>query len=369
MHGGAARAELQLSYAPGRDPNPLTQALRHGDFDNNPKTMSAVLRRVLQVDDDTQLGEADFPCSLEPRTLDSVPPPRTFVAWTTAGLGPEPSPPALGLAGRSRGRALCIGVDKYVARPLSGCVKDARTWGAALNQLGFDVTYLLDGQATREAIVTAVARLVAAGAPDAPLVLRYSGHGTQVPDEDGDEVDGFDEAFVPVDYHLGRLLLDDDLAGLLRALKPGVSISLFMDCCHSGTNSRFAPLVGARSTATDRVRFLPPSAALVEAHRTFRAGLPASRSGAAEESLPGVVHFAACQDNEFAWESAGQGDFTGAAAPLLVDAVRRGQPNEEFIQAVQRAVGRKGRQHPLLMRLPAGLAGQPLLGAGILAPL
>lgn len=368
LQGNAARAELQLSYAPGRDPNPLTQALRHGDFDNDPKTMSAVLRRVLQVADDTQLGEADFPFQLEPRTLDSVLPlPGALTVGAAASPGPESFPSPTAVAGRPRGRALCIGVDKYVGRPLAGCAKDARTWGVALNQLGFDITYLLDGQATREAIVKAIARLVAAGDPHAPLVLQYSGHGTQMPDDNGDEVDGFDEALVPVDYQLGRLLLDDDMADLLRKLKPGASITLFMDCCHSGTNSRFAPLVGARSTQADRVRFLPPSAELVEAHRAFRAGLAASTAKAAEESLPGVVHFAACQDNEFAWESAGQGDFTGSAAALLVDAVLGGQSNEEFMQAVQRAVGRRGRQHPLLMRLPAGLTGQRLLAARIAA--
>jgi hypothetical protein len=210
-------------------------------------------------------------------------------------------------------------------------------------------------------MVAAIRRLVAAGDAHTPLVLQYSGHGTQVPDDTGDEVDGFDEAFVPVDYHFGRLLLDDDLGALLRKLGPEARITLFMDCCHSGTNSRFAPLVRANSSSTERVRFLPPSEELVQAHRAYRATLPAPAAGAAETSLPGVVHFAACLDNEYAWESAGQGDFTGAAATRLVAAVQRGETNEAFMQAVRRGVAARGRQHPQLMRLPAGLAGQPLL--------
>ncbi|KAE9446983.1 hypothetical protein C3L33_21141, partial [Rhododendron williamsianum] len=32
------------------------------------------------------------------------------------------------------------------------------------------------------------------------LVFFYSGHGSQVPDFDGDEADGFDESLCPVDY-------------------------------------------------------------------------------------------------------------------------------------------------------------------------
>jgi metacaspase-1 len=30
--------------------------------------------------------------------------------------------------------------------------------------------------------------------------MHYSGHGTQIPDDDGDEADGMDEALCPVDY-------------------------------------------------------------------------------------------------------------------------------------------------------------------------
>jgi hypothetical protein len=80
-----------------------------------------------------------------------------------------------------------------------------------------------------------------------------------------------------------------------------------------------------------------------------------------ESSAPGVVHLAACQDDEFAWESSGQGDFTAAAVPELVAAQRRGDTNEQFLATVRGLVTTRGRQHPMLMPLASGMAGRPLL--------
>ena len=61
-------------------------------------------------------------------------------------------------------------------------------------------------------------------------------------DLNGDESDRYDEALVPIDYDTGALLLDDDLADIYRQLPDGAVLTLFMDCCHSGTNSRFTPM-------------------------------------------------------------------------------------------------------------------------------
>ena len=197
--------------------------------------------------------------------------------------------------------------------------------------------------------------------PGDVAVFQYAGHGSQVADDDGDETDAFDEVFVPVDYHTGALLLDDDLAGLLQELQPGALMTLFMDCCHSGTNSRFAPSMRPLVTADERVRFLPLDAEVQEAHRIARRrGLGRQRSSA-EKSLPGVVHFAACQDDEFAWESAGQGDFTAAAVPRLRAATIGGQSNQAFLAAVSTTVAARGRQHPLLMPTEGQLSQGALL--------
>jgi len=105
---------------------------------------------------------------------------------------------------------------------------------------------------------------------------------------------------------------------------------------------------------------MPLNDEVVEAYFARRGSRAIGRS--AEGSLPGVVHFAACQDHEYAWESNGQGDFTGVAARALATAVRNGVLNERFAADIAAAVGGKGRQHPQLMQLDSPLSNRLLLG-------
>jgi hypothetical protein len=76
--------------------------------------------------------------------------------------------------------------------------------------------------------------LIGSAAPGDVVAFQYSGHGTQLEDEDADESDRFDEAFVPIDFQAGAFLLDDDLAAVYATLPAGVQLTLFMDCCHPG---------------------------------------------------------------------------------------------------------------------------------------
>jgi len=353
---GGGQAHLHLSFARGETENPLTRALAHGAFDNDPKTMSAVLRRIVGADDGTGLGEANFPFPPQPRVFDyALPGAASFGAPQAAVT--QPGPAGHGL------RALCIGINQYPERPLNGCVSDARTWGAALGQLGASVSYLLDGDATYDGMKSAIRALVASGQPGDRLVLQYSGHGTQLPNRVDTEADGFNEALVPIDYQDGALLVDDELAEILGGLSAGVTMTLFMDCCHSGTNSRFAPVMRARAAAGDRMRFMPLDDDIVAAHFARRGGRALKH--AADVSLPGVVHFAACQDHEFAWESNGQGDYTGAAAPALLAAVNGKVTNEAFATETAATVAARGRQHPQLMQLDPPLRNRALLGTTV----
>src|SRR4051794_8906428 len=112
-------------------------------------------------------------------------------------------------------RAVLIGINRY-ARPgsdLRGCVNDVRGMQLLLTELyGFadaDLTLLLDEQATKAAMQTAITDLVATGEPGDVLLLHYSGHGSHVPDVNGDEADLRDEILCPHDMSWGDPLLDD----------------------------------------------------------------------------------------------------------------------------------------------------------------
>jgi len=69
------------------------------------------------------------------------------------------------------------------------------------------------------------------------LFLSYSGHGTFERDATRDEVDGKDEAIVPLDVYNSGTITDDYLhASFLSKLPATVNLFSLMDCCHSGTN-------------------------------------------------------------------------------------------------------------------------------------
>ncbi|KAK2982329.1 hypothetical protein RJ640_009026 [Escallonia rubra] len=68
------------------------------------------------------------------------------------------------------------------------------------------------------------------------LVFYYTGHGLRVPDFDGDERDGYDEALCPVDYMTAGKILDDEInARIVRPLPHGAKLHAIIETCHSGT--------------------------------------------------------------------------------------------------------------------------------------
>lgn len=154
--------------------------------------------------------------------------------------------------------ALCMGINDYPGTDmdLRGCVNDAHDWEEMLTRRGFKVTKLLDGQATKQAMVAAIGTIIGSAAAGDTVVITYSGHGTYQPDLDGDEADGLDEALCPHDIRTnGQALLDDEIRQLFNTRKAGVKLVFISDSCHSGTVTRAAP--AEPDAEGPRPRFLP----------------------------------------------------------------------------------------------------------------
>ncbi len=77
--------------------------------------------------------------------------------------------------------ALVIGISDYdgTANDLQYCDDDARDWIAYLQSQGYQVTSLIDGQATEAAFSEAVANLAALSVAGNQIVFAYSGHGSK----------------------------------------------------------------------------------------------------------------------------------------------------------------------------------------------
>ncbi len=198
--------------------------------------------------------------------------------------------------------ALCIGINDYpgTESDLAGCVNDAEDWAAALAVRGFAVRKLLDARAKKRVMCAAITRILAEAKTGDSVVLTYSGHGSFIPDQDGDEPDGVDEILCPWDIDKDNPLSDDELAALFAQRAEGVRLVMIADSCHSGTVSRFPPpaAVGARAP---RPRFLPPAtflhaqaAASLKAHGARRARRPTQN---------GALLLAGCQDDEYSYDA------------------------------------------------------------------
>ena len=385
------------SPTPGDSGRSASRALAHGDFDDDPATMNSILRRVLGKDDADTIDaypaarsvsaaqrswfdEADMADGLG-LLVPLAPSPLSAALSPTVSLGAStPAPtsagqpaPAPGAPGSGRRVAVCIGIDAYPdpQHRLSGCVNDARRWSDALRGLGFDTTLLLDHQASRAAIAQSLESLVGSSRAGDVIVFQYAGHGTKVRDLDGDEDDATDEALCPVDFAAGALYIDDDIAGVLASLPQGVNLTFFMDCCHSGTNTRFAAAGAAalRLPGGTKARYIAPTAALEEAHRRFRQPggcetRAASRSAGSESMRD--IKFSACLDHQLALESGGSGEFTRRALAVLQAGIQS-LSNDQFLQRVSTAFGHNPAQNPLLDCADDGRGRgllQPLAGPG-----
>jgi hypothetical protein len=217
----------------------------------------------------------------------------------------------------SKKLALCIGINDYPGTDsdLSGCVNDANDWGTALTDRGFTVTKLIDAAANGKAMREGIASVIETADRGDLVVIQYSGHGSFVPDDDGDEPDDTDECLCPYDIMQKGPITDDELAELFAARAYGVKVIFISDSCHSGTVSRFAPITTPpttkdKSSPIRKVRFLPPGVFLSpEESRKLgvRSRRPASPPGRHQALL-----IAGCQDTEYSYDAWFEGRPNGA---------------------------------------------------------
>ena len=231
-------------------------------------------------------------------------------------------------------RAVLIGVNRYriPGADLRGCVNDVQNMQSALVQhYGFargDIVTLLDNAATKKAIESAIRKLVKEGRKGDVLLVHFSGHGSNVPDDNGDEADQRDEIICPTDLDWKSPLRDDWLRKTFDGLRAGVSLTVITDCCHSGTITRAVQPPDAPSIP----RYLPSPWDLV-AVESGRALRGATRGGLRRSTrtarktrdivmadLPEVL-ITGCRDTQTSADAMINGTFNGALTYNLVAAI------------------------------------------------
>lgn len=161
---------------------------------------------------------------------------------------------ATGAAAETAVRAVLVGVSDYLYldADLRGPRNDVALMREALLARGVAphaITVLSqDGQSpTRNAILAALDRLAEQSTPGDRALFYFSGHGTQAPDTDGDELGGHDELFLPADARgwsqgtgaVENAIVDDEFRVRAQAiLSRGAQLVVILDACHSATGFR-----------------------------------------------------------------------------------------------------------------------------------
>jgi hypothetical protein len=209
-------------------------------------------------------------------------------------------------------KAICIGINNYpgIFNDLNGCVNDARDWSALLQGLGFDVSLMLDSQATRQNVKAALRGLVGAMNAGDIAVFTYSGHGTQVVDFGSDEGDAYDEAICLYDGNV----IDDELRILLEGLHRQATLVVISDSCFSGSVTRIA---GEKAIP----RFIPPTVSM--------AGRTARRPFLLPEAIMPEILITGCSDSEYSYDAEFNGRPNGAMTALALSVIQQ-NPNATY---------------------------------------
>lgn len=215
---------------------------------------------------------------------------------------------ALPIEAKTR-RAVVIGLGEQLDKSwnkINGD-KDVPLVVSMLKANGFgDIATLTNNKATKAGIINAFNSLINQSQNGDIIYIQFSGHGQMMTDMNGDEKDGFDEAWIPYDAYLKycsndkgeKHLSDDEIAQFLTRLRAKIGsegvIAVIVDACHSGDSTRDLcknDSVVVRGVDVDFV-------------------IPGKRTGSSVRTPESWLTLSACQDFQLNQEYNGVGKLT-----------------------------------------------------------
>lgn len=232
-------------------------------------------------------------------------------------------------------KALVVGIDKYVNPEwnLQGCSLDAAIMSGIL-QDHYDfprdnIRLVLDNRATKANILERLDWLVRDATAGDVLVFFYAGHGSQVRDRNGDELeDRMDEILCPHDLNWDDPLTDDILDQHFSRVPEGANLTIIFDCCHSGTGTRslYVPVSPEGEIQGEpeykKVRYLKPPIDIEYRSRGLASRLGSRRLGETAVQQNHLL-LAACTSSQEAQEKRFQGETRGAFSYYFEKSLKR----------------------------------------------
>ena len=201
----------------------------------------------------------------------------------------------------SKGHALLVGLKSIDPCTYNGWDGRNGCWGCELDvdnihrilkPKGYSISVLKTTEATSSNVLNGIRTAASKLKSGDIFVFYYSGHGSQQPDVNGDELDGHDETLVLYD----RQITDDHLNEVWPEFSDGVRIVMVSDSCNSGNNYR-------------GVRDVPSNMAL-----------PICLSGCLDGKNMNaqMIHYSGCREDQTAMGYVTGGAFTMAFCRALV---------------------------------------------------
>lgn len=250
-------------------------------------------------------------------------------------------------------KAFLVGINEYMIpnANLRGCVNDTKNMYDILTNIykfpADNIRVVNDLRATKQGIIDRLNWLVTDVKAGDELIFHYSGHGSQVRDRNGDELnDQLDEILCPTDLDWNDPLTDDYLAIVLKSLPVGVFFTMLCDSCHSGSMTRGFGNPHLKDDGKDIERFLAPPFDI--ASRAVSRKLKVSNMGKKQDEKGKAVPqnhvlISGCKDNQTSADAYINNTYQGAFSWALTSAIKS-NPDTTVRQAHQQALASlKGR--------------------------
>lgn len=223
---------------------------------------------------------------------------------------------------------------------------DAELLKEALLSQGFgsDNIHVITNSETKEDILDAIDNIAIKSARSGDFIhIHFSGHGQQVADTNGDEIDGYDEALVPLSapsshkyknksdkeviYNGNRHLIDDEFGEALQAVRkhlgPEGELLVTIDACHSGTSTRGIGLARGSAIRIEPENYVPKQE-LISDNNWLSTEVSA-------DNLARMVTFYASSSQELNYEyRADDGNHYGPLSYAVSSAISQGYLNSSF---------------------------------------
>jgi metacaspase-1 len=224
---------------------------------------------------------------------------------------PQPTPVT-----SAKKRALLFAINDYpgTQNDLNGCLNDETDVATMLvkNYPDFVISKFSDSQVTASRFLTEIGNAIAVLRSGDLLLVHYSGHGTQIPDTNSDETDGYDEAI----YLYDQPVIDDMIRGIILKIPIGAMVVFAFDSCFSGTITR--------DICNHKIKFMRWDGNLIMEHANRKM----------TDGEIGYVVFSGCGEHQTSADAFIGGRYNGAFTYYWLKSLKVGMTYQEWIAAL-----------------------------------